>query len=41
MFSFTAFLAFRLINVLLLQTYFDPDEFWQGEYTVRLFYLLR
>ncbi|GJP35396.1 hypothetical protein CLOM_g19907 [Closterium sp. NIES-68] len=27
---FLALLAFRLINSLAVQTYFNPDEFWQG-----------
>ncbi|CAI5933960.1 unnamed protein product [Closterium sp. NIES-65] len=27
---FLALLAFRLLNSLAVQTYFNPDEFWQG-----------
>ncbi|CAD7700764.1 unnamed protein product, partial [Ostreobium quekettii] len=27
---FVRCLCFRLLNALLVQTYFDPDEFWQG-----------
>jgi len=27
---FAALLAFRLVNGLVVRTYFDPDEYWQS-----------
>jgi len=30
MLLFARLLAFRLANALLVQTFFNPDEYWQG-----------
>ena len=27
---FIAFLAFRVVNALVVRTFFNADEFWQG-----------